>query len=126
MIESKFNQLANANNPFQSDRPKALCVCSAGLLRSTTIAHVLARLGYNVRNCGMSQEYALIPISTALVNWADEVHIVKEQEENFWSQLKEAGMSFPAEKVFVYDIPDSFEAFDPEVISIIEQTLSKQ
>lgn len=126
MIESKMNQMMNAGNPYQSNRIKALCVCSAGLLRSTTIASVLNDNGYNVRNCGMSQEYALIPISTALVRWADEIHVVKEQHQNLLNEIREAGMMFPEDKIFVYDIPDTYEAFDPALVEIIKETLSKQ
>lgn len=123
MIESKMNQMMNAGNPYQSSRVKALCVCSAGLLRSTTIAHVLNNRGYNVRNCGMAQEYALVPISTALVRWADEIHVVKEQHENLIKEMREHGLMFPADKIFVYDIPDTYEAFDPELIKLVETTL---
>lgn len=123
MIESKMNQMMNAGNPYQSSRVKALCVCSAGLLRSTTIAHVLNNRGYNVRNCGMAREYALVPISTALVRWADEIHVVKEQHENLIKEMREHGLMFPADKIFVYDIPDTYEAFDPELIKLVETTL---
>jgi predicted protein tyrosine phosphatase len=125
MIISKMNQLMNAGNPYQGSRTKALCVCSAGLLRSTTIAGVLYEKGYNVRNCGMSQEYALIPISTALVQWADEIHVVKEHYDNLLKALESAGISFPEEDIYVYDIPDIYEAFDPKLREIIEDELSK-
>ena len=77
MIIAKLNQLANVGNPFQGKAKKVLCVCSAGLLRSPTLANVLHRqFGFNTRAVGYCQEYALIPISQALIWWADEIVFV--------------------------------------------------
>jgi len=126
VIKSKMNQIGNAYNPNQSNRVKALCVCSAGLLRSTTIASILNERGYNVRNCGMVEEYALVPISTALVEWADEIHIVEEQYVSLKDQLHEHGVIFDDDKIFTYNLPDVFEAFDPDLVSIINKELDER
>lgn len=111
------NQLANAFNPYQSDRKRVLCVCSAGLLRSTTIAYYLTTtFGYNVRNCGTTLEYALVPISEALLAWADEIHVVEEQRAYVEVALEKIGLD---RKIFSLDIPDQYPAFDEELLEII-------
>ena len=116
-IPSKLNQLANVHNPYQRLAPKALCVCSAGLLRSPTIAKFLTERGYNTRACGTSLDYALIPLSEALLEWADEIHVVKEQSHIINQALQELNL---ATTVYVYDIPDKFSTFEPQLLSIIE------
>tara|TARA_R110000850_G_scaffold88857_1_gene190644 strand:- start:57 stop:416 length:360 start_codon:yes stop_codon:yes gene_type:complete len=117
-----MNQCGNSNNPHQGDAIKALCVCSAGLLRSPTIAKYLTSKGYNTRACGTSQEYALVPLSEALLFWADEIHVVKEQEDVIRSFVEEYGTEV---KVVVLDIPDSYGTFDETLEFIIEDFYTK-
>lgn len=117
MQRASRNQLANTRNEFQGPAKKVLCVCSAGLLRSPTMAHVLAtRMGYNTRACGTSPEYALIPVTEALLFWAEEVHVVKEQEFVLRNYLELLQLE---RDVVVYDIPDNFERNDPELVRLI-------
>ena len=119
-----FNAVSNAaTNPYQSDKIKALCVCSAGLLRSPTIASFLTQKGYNTRACGTSLEYALVQLSSALLHWADEIHVVKEQEQVIRDALKE--LKLESTDVYVYDIPDKYPAFDPELLELIEKTFEE-
>jgi predicted protein tyrosine phosphatase len=122
-ISSRLNQLGNAQNPHQGDAIKALCVCSAGLLRSPTIAKYLTLKGYNTRACGTSQDYALVPLSTALLTWADEIHVVKEQAELVRFCLEDLGLDDV--DVVVYDIPDMYGTFDPELEELIANNKSK-
>ena len=119
MEESTRNQRSNAMNPYQGESTKALCVCSAGLLRSPTIAKYLTSLGYNTRACGTSQDYALIRLSSALLGWCDEVHVVKEQERSVRYALKQLDFTLPPE-VIVLDIPDMYKTFAPELEQMIE------
>jgi len=116
--KSSRNQLANASNPYQSSATKALCVCSAGLLRSPSIAKFLSSHDYNTRACGTSMEYALIPLSEALLLWSDEIHVVKEQAHVINLALGQLGMH---REVYVYDIPDQYSTFDPELMALIEK-----
>ena len=118
-----FNANSNAaTNPYQSDRVKALCVCSAGLLRSPSIAEFLTKRGYNTRACGTSLEYALVPLCSALLHWADEIHVVKEQENHVREALKTIENN---PDIFVYDIPDEYRAFDPALMELIEKTFNE-
>ena len=63
------NRLGNVNNGFQGKFRRALCVCSAGLLRSPTLAEILSQAPYNfnTRAVGITKEFALIPIDMAHV-----------------------------------------------------------
>jgi predicted protein tyrosine phosphatase len=126
-----YNQLANTKNPYQGDAVKALCVCSAGLLRSPSIAKFLTEKGYNTRSAGANKEYALIPTSPALLLWADEVHVVREQfmvvckqledlKEELGDHYKKFRKTDPV--MYTYNIPDSFCTFDEKLMQIIEDT----
>lgn len=81
MLKSTRNQLNNAINGYQGKARRVLCVCSAGVLRSPTAAYVLNReYGHNTRAVGLEQDYALIPVSEALLVWADEVVTMSAQQ----------------------------------------------
>lgn len=112
------NQAHNTQNPCQGDKKRVLAVCSAGLLRSPTIAKVLSeKYNRNTRACGTSQDYALVPISEALLVWAEEIHVVKEQEGLVKTILNHLELNTP---VYVLDIPDRYNAFSPELLEIVE------
>jgi predicted protein tyrosine phosphatase len=122
IIESKRNQLSNVNNPYQGNQPRVLCLCSAGLLRSATIADILVKTGkYNVRNAGCSAEYALIPLSTALLHWADKIVVVEE----WYNFVTEALSAYGIEGVDVTSLPleDIYCRNDPILVQEIFQGL---
>lgn len=121
MIISKYNQVGNSTNPYQGDAVKALCICSAGLLRSPTIAKYLTGKGYNTRAVGMSEDYALVPLSTALIAWSDEIHIVIEQYDNLMFELRERDIDYPPSNIYVYDLLDIFGTFSPELEHLIDE-----
>lgn len=121
IIKSRFNQIANSDNKFQGNDERVLCLCSAGLLRSATIAEILVKTGkYNVRNAGCSQEYALIPLSTALLHWADTIIVVDEWEMFVKSALREEGLD---KTVYVLHIDDKYSRNDPKLIELINKEL---
>lgn len=119
---AKKNQLANAFNPYQGKATKALCVCSAGLLRSPTIAKFLTGLGFNTRACGTSQDYALVPISEALLVWADEIYVVSGEVGVVRDLLKALELETP---VVEMDIPDEYGTFNPELEDIIKELFER-
>jgi predicted protein tyrosine phosphatase len=121
MIKTTRNQAHNVFNPNQGDTKKVLCVCSAGLLRSATLQNMLIReYGYNVRNCGTEESYALIPISEALVIWADEIVFVnKSNHRSVERDLEE--LQIPKSKIFILDIPDIYPFNDPRLIGICKK-----
>jgi predicted protein tyrosine phosphatase len=125
MIKSKFNQLGNSQNPYQGTSVKALCICSAGLLRSPTIAKYLTGKGYNTRAVGIAEDYALVPLSTALVNWADEIHVVREQHQALLRELMEENIGYDVNDIYVYDIPDCHGTFSSELEVMIDEQFQK-
>jgi predicted protein tyrosine phosphatase len=117
MIRATLNQLHNIKNKYQGDTKKVLTVCSAGLLRSATLQNYLIKeYGYNVRNCGTEASYALIPISDALVLWADEIVFVNQ--ENFNTVLPDLKSLEVLNKCKILDIPDIYPFNAPELIEI--------
>lgn len=109
--QAKRNQLSNVSNIYQTDTKRVLCVCSAGLLRSPTLANVLHQeFGYNTRACGTSQDYALISITEALIAWADEIVFVDENARadiEYVDQDEEMLQSYGT-KVLTLNIPDEY------------------
>lgn len=123
MIKGKKNQLANVGNRFQTKTKKVLCVCSAGLLRSPTLANVLnLKYGFNTRAVGADKEFALIPITQALIWWADEIVFVNfeafsslDQEEK--DEIEEVGVTKT-----ILNIEDDFDWMDANLRSkLLEQ-----
>ena len=121
MIKGHRNQLYNIHNESQGNTKKVLCVCSAGLLRSATLQNTLIReYGYNCRNCGTEESYALIPISEALLLWADEIVFVNKS--NYRSvQLDLDELNISKEKIFILNIPDIYNFNDPKLVEICKQ-----
>lgn len=124
IIKSPMNALHNVKNPYQGPEKRVLCLCSAGLLRSARLAQILQQdYGYNTRNAGVA-DYALIPVSTALLEWADEIVCVEKEVANVLLQdmlrFEDAnGKSFKDIEFIVLDIPDIYERMNPSLQRII-------
>ena len=109
MIKGKRNQLSNVGNKFQTSVKKVLCCCSAGLLRSPSLANVLYKeFGFNTRAVGCDKEYALIPISQALIWWADEIVFVNRENFDSLSQEEKDEIVDVGVKVTILNIEDDF------------------
>ena len=116
---STRNRLANAKNEYQGKSKKVLCVCSAGLLRSPTLAWVLSQppYNYNTRAAGISKEYALIPVDDVLIHWADTIISVEPYVE---TQLLES-FNTEQKELICLDVPDMYGYRDQELVSIIRE-----
>lgn len=125
MINATKNQLTNVLNPFQGDSKKVLCVCSAGLLRSPTLANVLHKeLGYNTRACGTAENFALVPMSEALVHWADEIVFVDMHCKDYIRiDMQELLEEYKSDIKFItLDVEDDYNYMDDELqIILLEQ-----
>jgi len=120
VIKANRNQLANVTNPFQGKTPKILFVCSAGLLRSPTAANVIHKeLGHNTRACGSSKDFALIPVSEALIQWADEIVFVNIENLLDLDADEKTLISDLDKTISVLDIPDEFDWGDKQLEKII-------
>ena len=103
---------------YQGTDKKVLFVCSAGLLRSATAARIYGRK-YNTRCAGTGMDYALIPLTERLMDWADRIVFVHPRNYD------QAGFYFDLvaykDKIRILDIPDEFEHMDPRLIEGFEQ-----
>lgn len=128
MIKGTRNQLANVGNKFQGKAKKVLAVCSAGLLRSPTLAHALNKnLGYNTRAVGMDSAFALIPLTQALIWWADEIVFVSWDNFSDLDQESKDEIDSVGLKKIILDIPDDYDYGDETLERIcLEQYLSKK
>lgn len=120
MQKATYNQLANTGNRFQTDATKVLCVCSAGLLRSPTLANVLHQeYGCNTRACGTNEEFALIPMSEALIAWADLIVFVeKHLFDNLSKEVLETIEKHGTQHICL-NIPDRFPWNDEELRDLL-------
>lgn len=119
---SFYNRIGNASNRFQGDTKKVLCVCSAGLLRSPTMAVVLSQepYNYNTRAAGLSKEYALIPVDEVLLHWADEFVCAEPwMAEEIQDMLKI--LALEGKVVLSLDIPDKYYYRHPELVKMIKE-----
>ena len=98
-----------------------MSVCSAGLLRSPTIAKVLVMNGYNTRSCGC-RDYALIQIDNVLIEWADVVVFADQEHKAVVDQTQ----CLSGKDVYILDIPDNYGYGDPELVKIIETKLHEK
>jgi predicted protein tyrosine phosphatase len=108
------------SNRFQGDYKRVLTVCSANMLRSPTIAHVLSAEPYNfnTRSAG-TESYALIPVTEDLLMWADEV-VCADTEHAMWvrNKMMECMLDKP---IVDLQIPDHYEYRNPELIEMIKE-----
>lgn len=113
-------RLATANNRYQGDYKRVLCVCSAGLLRSPTAAVVLANepFNFNTRSAGSNPAYALIMVDEVLIKWADEI-LCMEQEH--YNRLENSGLVDPLKTYHILGIPDNYPYRQPELIEKIKE-----
>jgi len=128
MIKGTRNQLHNISNPYQGDTKKVLTVCSAGILRSATLQNYLIKTyGFNVRNCGTEESYALVPISEALVMWANEILFVSlENYSNVAREITELQENFNIVlNIKILNIPDIYGFNIPELLKICGEQYDK-
>lgn len=128
--DSNFNnRLWNSNNPNQGHRTRVLVVCSAGLLRSPTVAWILGNEPFNMnaRAAGSTPTFALIPVDEVLLNWAQTIVFVndenfKETEKNFPVFMEDVDQE---KTIIVLDLPDRFQTFSPELVEIATAQLNQ-
>lgn len=121
MSEVSMNRLANAQNPYQGDHHRVLCVCSAGLLRSPTAAVVLSQppFNFNTRAAGLAKDYALIVVDEVLLEWADEVVCMSDDQEE---ELRERTLK----PITCLNVPDRFEYRDQGLVNLIVEEYTRK
>ena len=113
------------SNEYQGDYKRVLTVCSANMLRSPTIAHVLSAEPYNfnTRSAGTAG-FALIPVTTDLLMWADEI-VCADTEHAL--DVRQQLMEFQLDKpVINLNISDIYEYRNPELIKLIKERYAER
>lgn len=117
-MNSEMNRIWNCKNPNQGEATKVLCVCSAGLLRSPTMANVLHReFGFNTRAVGSVRSHALVPLEEVHVHWADIIVVVDYDTSHY---IRREFESIVKEKTILdFELPDRYQYMDEWLQSII-------
>lgn len=123
------NQLGVVFNAYQGNHKKVLCVCSAGCLRSPTAAHILSSptFNFNTRAVGLSREYAIIPISDALLMWADIVLVMDSDQQKqvndmqmaLFNQMDDSMHDYNFKQVINLEIEDDYNYRDPQLVKLM-------
>ena len=117
------NRFWNCRNPHQGEFKKVLSVCSAGLLRSPTVAWILSNdpFNFNTRAVGSSSSFALTPIDDVLIEWADAIVFVQRENEAEVSSR----FDLTRKELIILDLPDIFPFRDPELVRIATEQLKE-
>jgi predicted protein tyrosine phosphatase len=120
-----LNRLHNMKNPHQGNAKKVLCVCSAGLLRSPTLAWILSNepFNYNTRAVGTASDYALIVLDDVQLQWADAVVFV-DKDNHAMARYEHAELIDNMEH-HVLKIPDKYEFRHPKLVESATQQLKE-
>ncbi len=128
MFDSRVSRNAYnvCKNPFQTDSKKVLCVCSAGCLRSPTAANILhTEYGYNTRSAGVSDEYAIVPLSGKLLTWADEIVVMESwhvhEIEAVLERMESESNKFIRPNIVYLDIPDDYGWMEDSLVELIKE-----
>lgn len=126
----KRNQLGVIFNAYQGKHKKVLTVCSAGCLRSPTAAHILSGepWNFNTRCAGTSQEYAIIPVTEALIAWADIIlvmdsdqqYYVNQMQQKLFNDLDNWTYDFEYKQVINLEIEDDYNYRNPTLVDIMK------
>lgn len=130
----KRNQLGVVFNAYQGKYKKVLTVCSAGCLRSPTAAHILSSepFNFNTRCAGTSEEYAIIPLTEALIIWADVILCMDSFQQRHINEMQNK-LAAEASAMFEYDykqvinleIEDEFGYRDPQLVKVMQDKFYK-
>ena len=127
----KRNQLGVLFNAYQGKHKKVLTVCSAGCLRSPTAAHLLSSepWNFNTRCAGTSAEYAIVPVTEALIVWADIILCMDSDQQKYINDMQN---KIAAESEFMYEqfdykqvinleIEDDYDYRNPKLVEIMNE-----
>lgn len=131
----KRNQLGVVFNAYQGKYKKVLTVCSAGCLRSPTAAHILSSepFNFNTRCAGTSEEYAIVPVTEALVIWADVILCMDSDQQKFINDMQNKifndmdnwAYDFNFKQVINLEIEDDYDYRHPELVKIMQDKFYK-
>ena len=116
---SEYRRKGVLSSQYQGYYKKVLTVCSAGILRSATAAHILSAdpYNFNTRNVGI-ESYALIPLTEDLLLWADEIVCMQKEHEIFVLK-KMLAWAIPEKRIITLNIEDIYEYRHPELVRLV-------
>jgi len=122
----RFNRLGNIHNFYQqTDKYKRVLVaCSAGMLRSPTVAMILTQdpFNFNTRAVGLDENYALIPMDKVMLEWADEVVVMESAQKIQIEYLAEEwGVDIFLKPIHILGIADEYGYRNPELIEFANE-----
>lgn len=122
-----LNRIHNVSNPYQGDTKKVLCVCSAGLLRSPTLAHLLSGdpWNYNTRAVGTDVGHALIPLEVVHLVWADLIICMNGEQEHYIKEMQNSIKWKVRAKVVCINVPDTFEYREPALLELLKERIKE-
>jgi predicted protein tyrosine phosphatase len=115
------SRIGNCSNRHQGKYKKVLAVCSAGLLRSPTIAWVLSQkpYEYNCRAAGIESDYALIKLDDVLLQWADEIVCADTEHYSVvYNKLEELDLK---KTILNMQLPDVYQYRHPKLVKLIQK-----
>lgn len=120
LTDIMFETKSPYNNPYQGSDKRVLFVCSVGMLRSATAARIYAKK-YNTRAAGSDQVEALIPVTSELIAWADEIVFVNQYNRDEVDKFFDLENIGKTKKIKVLNIPDQYPHMDPQLIAAFEE-----
>ena len=96
---------------------KLLFVCTANIDRSPTGEDIFkGQSGFDVKSAGTDKDYATVPISKELIEWADIIFCMEDHHRKKVVKMCPEATG----KVVVLDIPDYYYRGDPELVKLIK------
>lgn len=101
---------------------KLLFICSRNQWRSPTAESLWRRrVGFEARSAGTSPN-ARRPVGPADIRWADVIFVMERKHRQ--RLQAEYSRLLEHKRLHVLDIPDDYRYMDPELISILEDTVT--
>lgn len=99
-----------------------LFICSRNQWRSPTAESLWRRrAGFEARSAGTSSN-ARRPVGPADIRWADVIFVMERKHQQ--RLQAEYSRLLEHKRLYVLDIPDDYRYMDPELISILEDTVT--
>ncbi len=121
-----FKSVSPYRSAYETNTPRWLFVCSAGMLRSPTAARVAQQLyDVNTRSCGI-HSWALVPFTYDLAMWADKIvfmHLEYFLEVEQAYKMEKLRWSPIEAKCVSWQIPDKYKYMESELVTIVTKNL---
>jgi predicted protein tyrosine phosphatase len=112
------------HNPYQGGYPRILFICSAGILRSATAAHLFGSTKYkwNTRSAGIDP-YALTQVTKELLTWARVIFCMERHHADTIIVRHESELPELHQRIHILNIPDVYSYRDPDLETLLESRI---